>query len=174
MLKHIQAYVLYETVTKTCKHLGSHNAGKLNSSWICLLGGPEDDLLGRNMSSWQIYCFIYNKCCVNDWCVVFVRMFLLRMCVYSYKWTRITECARETFMNITLIFVFPCSVKLPKIGNLQLGLPRKIVAVKINENIPDSNVYWTVHHCSSWGMKDQLDVTFYFISIIMRSTCFGH
>jgi hypothetical protein len=25
-------------------------AGKLNSSWICLLGGPEDDLLGRNMS----------------------------------------------------------------------------------------------------------------------------
>ena len=51
MLKHIQAYVLYETVTKTCKHLESHNAGKLNSSWIYLLGGPEDDLLGRNMSS---------------------------------------------------------------------------------------------------------------------------
>ena len=37
-----------------------------------------------------------------------------------------------------------------------------------------SNVYWTVHHCNSWGMKNQLDVTCYFISLIMRSTCFGH
>ena len=36
------------------------------------------------------------------------------------------------------------------------------------------NVYWTVHHCNSWGMKNQLDVTCYFISLIMRSTCFGH
>ena len=26
----------------------------------------------------------------------------------------------------------------------------------------------------SWWMKDQLDVTCYFISLIMRSTCFGH
>jgi len=25
-----------------------------------------------------------------------------------------------------------------------------------------------------WGMRNQLDVTCYFISIIMRSTCFGH
>ena len=37
-----------------------------------------------------------------------------------------------------------------------------------------SSVYWTVHHCNSWRMKDQLDVTCYFISLIMRSTCFGH
>ena len=36
------------------------------------------------------------------------------------------------------------------------------------------NVYWTVHHCNSWQMKDQLDVTCYFISLNMRSTCFGH
>ena len=36
------------------------------------------------------------------------------------------------------------------------------------------NVYWTVHHCNSWQMKIQLDVTCYFISLIMRSTCFGH
>ena len=25
-----------------------------------------------------------------------------------------------------------------------------------------SNVYWTVHHCNSWGIKNQLDVTCYF------------
>ena len=34
-----------------------------------------------------------------------------------------------------------------------------------------SNVYWTVHHCNSWIMKDQLDVTCYFISLLMCSTC---
>ena len=27
-----------------------------------------------------------------------------------------------------------------------------------------SNIYWTVHHCNSWRMKDLLDVTCYFIS----------
>ena len=42
-----------------------------------------------------------------------------------------------------------------------------------NMSVP-SNVYWTVHHCNSWRMKNQLDVTCYFISLIMRSTCFGH
>jgi hypothetical protein len=26
----------------------------------------------------------------------------------------------------------------------------------------------------SWRMKDQLDVTCYFISLLMCSTCFGH
>ena len=31
-----------------------------------------------------------------------------------------------------------------------------------------------MHHCHSWRMKDQLDVTCYFISLVMRSTCFGH
>ena len=30
--------------------------------------------------------------------------------------------------------------------------------------LTESNVYWTVHHCNSWRMKDQLDVTCYFIS----------
>ena len=41
-------------------------------------------------------------------------------------------------------------------------------------NISPPNVYWTVHHCKSWGMKNQLDVPRYFILLIMRSTCFGH
>ena len=37
--------------------------------------------------------------------------------------------------------------------------------------------YWrnpVFNSCPSWGMNNQLDVTCYFISIIMRSTCFGH
>jgi len=33
----------------------------------------------------------------------------------------------------------------------------------------ESYVYWTVHHCDSWGIKDQLDVTCYFISLLMCS-----
>ena len=27
----------------------------------------------------------------------------------------------------------------------------------------ESNVYWTVHHCNSWGIKNQLDVACYFL-----------
>ena len=39
--------------------------------------------------------------------------------------------------------------------------------MKINIHLWPSNVYWTVHHCNSWRMKDQLDVTCYFISLLM-------
>ena len=35
-------------------------------------------------------------------------------------------------------------------------------------------VYWTVHHYDSSRIKDQLDVTCYFIPLLMCSTCFGH
>ena len=31
-----------------------------------------------------------------------------------------------------------------------------------------------MHHCDSWRIKDQLDVTCYFISLLMCSACFGH
>ena len=44
-----------------------------------------------------------------------------------------------------------------------------------NPNITSSsNVYWTMHHCNGWRMKDQLDVTCYLISLLMCSACFGH
>ena len=32
------------------------------------------------------------------------------------------------------------------------------------KNPTTSYVYWTVHHCDNWRIKDQLDVTYYFIS----------
>ena len=35
-------------------------------------------------------------------------------------------------------------------------------------------VYWTMHRRNSWRTKDQLDVTCYFISLLMCSTCFRH
>jgi len=37
----------------------------------------------------------------------------------------------------------------------------------------ESYVYWTVHHCGSWRIKDQLYVTCYFISLLKCSTCFA-
>ena len=37
-----------------------------------------------------------------------------------------------------------------------------------------SYVYWTVHRCDSRRIKAQLDVTCYFISLLVFSTCFGH
>ena len=36
----------------------------------------------------------------------------------------------------------------------------------------ESYVYWTVHHCVNWRIKDQLDVTCYFISLLMCSAWF--
>jgi len=37
-----------------------------------------------------------------------------------------------------------------------------------------SDVYWTVHHCDSWRIKNQLDTTWYIIVILISSTYFGH
>ena len=31
-----------------------------------------------------------------------------------------------------------------------------------------------MHHCDRWRIKDQLDVTCYFISLLMCSTCWAH
>jgi len=32
-------------------------------------------------------------------------------------------------------------------------------------------VYWTLHHCDNWRIKDQLGDTCYFISLLVCSTC---
>ena len=42
-----------------------------------------------------------------------------------------------------------------------------------NENIK-SDVYWTVHHCDNWRIKNKLDATCCFIVLLIDSTCFGH
>ena len=58
--------------------MGSHSAGKLNNAWIWVLEGPEDDLLGRNMSPWHIYNCIQNKCCVN-WLTLIIYLHILTL-----------------------------------------------------------------------------------------------
>jgi hypothetical protein len=37
-----------------------------------------------------------------------------------------------------------------------------------------ADVCWTVHHCDKWRMENQLDATYYFIVLLIGSTCFGH
>jgi len=37
-----------------------------------------------------------------------------------------------------------------------------------------SDVCWTVHHCDNWRIKNQTDATYYFIVLLIGSTCFGH
>jgi len=37
-----------------------------------------------------------------------------------------------------------------------------------------TDVYWTVHHCDNWRIKNQLDATYYFIVLLISSTCFWH
>ena len=43
-----------------------------------------------------------------------------------------------------------------------------------NNVILRQNIICTKIICHSWRIKDQLDVTCYFISLLMCSTCFGH
>jgi len=35
-------------------------------------------------------------------------------------------------------------------------------------------VYWTLHHCDNRRIKNQLDITYNFIVLLIGSTCFGH
>ena len=37
----------------------------------------------------------------------------------------------------------------------------------------ESEVYWTVHRCDYWRIKNQLDATYYFIVLLIGSTCSG-
>ena len=56
----IQTYVFYTSLTKTCTHFGSKNAMKHNS-WICLLGGPEDDLIrSKHVALTKYIIFVYK------------------------------------------------------------------------------------------------------------------
>jgi len=40
--------------------------------------------------------------------------------------------------------------------------------------ISEFDVCWTVHHCDNWRIKIQLHATYYFIVLLIGSTCFGH
>ena len=51
-------------------------------------------------------------------------------------------------------------VEWTNIGNFRIENVQSQVLLKA-DILSESNVYWTVHHCKSWGIKNQLDVTCY-------------
>ena len=91
---------------------------------------------------------------------------------------------RRTCWLYRVLFVFVFSIrKLPRnrITSAPFCLPVDLFCPQLNqrrmkcgrETSGQSNVYWTVHHCNSWGIKNQLDVTCLYFTYIC-STCFEH
>jgi len=110
--------------------------------------------------------------------ISFCICFLVRRFYFMYIKTGNPVCFYLPVFSLKLMFMMPAAVDFlvsswwPSLGlYLQLCI---IPAPYFCKTGRKSNVYWTVHHCNSWQMKNQLDITCYFISLIMRSTCFGH
>ena len=71
--------------------------------------------------------------------------------------------------------LFSCTLRLPLFRSprsplIYLLLPPSYVKLLSSE----FDVSWTVHHCDTWRTKNQLDATYYFIVLLIGSTCFRH
>ena len=86
--------------------------------------------------------------------VVFKWTLLLLLCVSEWKYTNKPKISK-------------------KLGSFFWLNPLNRSSYLMKQRVWHPNVYWTAHHCNSWRMKDQLDVTCYFISLLMCSTFFG-
>ena len=67
-------------------------------------------------------------------------------------------------------FSFSCLCIHPSSWNN--SVPSGRIVIKLDIWVP--NVYWTVHHCNSWGIKNQLDVTCCLYFTYICWTCFEH
>ena len=106
---------------------------------------PDDEhMAARNMYRIEINI---QKNCASSW--LFTRIIFMSNIIPLYAW-------KVTVLEVKMKCAAVATASHCQTDNLQF------------------NVYWTVHHCNSWRMKDQLDVTCYFISFLMCSTCFGH
>jgi len=77
-------FILYTLVYMSGRHVSTYSVilrpsketdprdDHMNISWFCLLGGPENDRLSRNMSPWHIHHCIWNKYCVINWHILFI------------------------------------------------------------------------------------------------------
>jgi len=131
----------------------------------------------------------------TDYCMEHVQITLIYMgwnLSCSYPWTDVTSLRKSPtntviYVYTTLFTLLPSYMFQPSRGpssgnndtcrehsqqSTEYVSRCKCMEVKIYFHI--SYVYWTVHHCDNWRIKDQLNVTCYFISLLMRSTCFGH
>jgi len=86
-LQYMQTYVFYNQITQPVSINEPTMHLNINSSWICFLRGPEDNLVKvKKMSPWQYTIFIVYKikCSVIDWQVVFI-------CYNTLGWKAITK-----------------------------------------------------------------------------------
>jgi len=94
--------------------------------------------------------------------------------------TALVPCAAQSAtLNVSLsaVIVFNCRYFISEMtaGHIiQCFSDDSLADAVVLNNLRVFYIYWTVHHCDSWRIKDQLDVTCYFISLLMCSACFGH
>ena len=116
--------------------MGSHNARKLTNAWIHVLEGPEDDLLGRNMSPWHVYLCIQNKC-VN-W---------LTMIIYLYIVTLRDGKLWKYINEITLLHQVGISNYIMRMMHGQTTLKFEVLIVFFKKNIKFRSRQWFIKKC---------------------------
>ena len=78
--------------------------------------------------------------------------------IYQHTWRKESkQDSRELIIIIIIILSAMCF--------LWSGLD--------DETCTSFDVYWTVHHCDNWRIKNKLVATYYFIVRLIGSTCFG-
>ena len=67
-----------------------------------------------------------------------------------------------TKMHVTaLLYWWASNHHLQSQGHSKFRKCSYILVITKCETLSATNVYWIVHHCNSWGIKNQLDVTCY-------------
>ena len=142
-------------------------------------------------------CMNYILFC-TDTCLNFVLALVLIFLLYISKHNFIIFLAREInklnwiygnsdLRNIFDLFKVPrntthtlktcsgCIMKLhlPK-HHTQLNWYQWMQQWHEQQTKAEFDVCWTVHHCDNWRTKNQLDATYYFIVLLIGSTCFRH
>ena len=110
-------------------------------------------------SFWVFQAGVFKLLCPFKFSIYFLPWFLTH---YYLQMTSLLFLTQKTICNRQSIYY------VAYLQDIIWKLPQK------RRRYLESNVYWTAHHCNSWRMKDQLDVTCYFISFHMCSTCFGN
>jgi len=127
---------------------------------------------------------------------MFVKITYLKLKVLHIKWPSLIHCSSQSWRDGTVITILRTllSSRKPVRDRKKHSGKRKGVYLKVcfffflmlqrvssneiclicfTENYA-SDVYWTVHNCDNWRIKNQLNATCYFIVLLIGSTCFRH
>jgi hypothetical protein len=138
----------------------------------------ENNLIGFQFGSAINKLSLQGQGTVRRWCVLLPYCFANT--AHSVQAVSVPVIANDRcswFSNQGSHFTSPYNQNDIFVGNARTSPFRSTIKVSKlclkHFNTP-GYVYWIVHHCDSWRIKDQLDVTCYFISLLVCSTCFGH